>query len=88
MARKIKIETCRFVPVSSLVPKQWDDWFYECLCNSGNTWGASNHTLIDTRFFLHVANEYCSDEVRPAAWREWVKKIDNLPNDVFIDMEN
>lgn len=88
MAKKIKIETCRFVPVTSLVPKSWEGWFYEALAQSDITWGSNNRSLIDKHFFIDEANEHCSDEVTYAAWREWVKKIENLPDDVYIDMEN
>jgi len=88
MAKKSKIETARFVPVTSLVPEQWRGWFYEGMCNSEITWGASNRTLISVDFFLREADDHCSEEAHPAAWREWVKKVKRLPSDVYIDMES
>jgi hypothetical protein len=88
MTSKLKIQTVRCVPVTSIVPESWRNWFYAAMCNSEITWGSNDLTLISVDFFLKQAGQYCTEGTTTGAWREWFKKVERLPNDVYIDMEN
>lgn len=93
MSKKIKIETCRFVPVTSIVPKNWWYWFYEAISdNAPFTWGDNNRSMVDVQTFLNHCDAVCLDNgasfVNAGAYKAWVKKIESLPEDVCIDMEN
>lgn len=89
--RKFQIETCKFIPVSSLVPENWD-WFFALISeNAPFSWGDNNRTMIDVDTFLNHCDDafdFDSHYVNVGAYKAWVKKIERIPKDVYIDMEN
>ena len=98
MARKIKIQTCQFIPVSSLVPNHWGEWFYAAISDQAPfSWGDNNKSLIDMERFATHCESVLEERVAPGAAREWLKKIrridaDNVlryaPASVYIDLEH
>jgi hypothetical protein len=91
MAKKIKVQTCKFVPVSSLVPDSWGLWFYDAITQDAPfSWGDNNRTMITAqRFYGHCWSRIRGEGyVNEGAFKSWLKKIDRLPPDMLIDLEN
>jgi len=89
-----KIVTYPCVPLTSLVPKQWEHWFYAVISdNAPFSWGDNDHTLVNAQFFANHCEERVLDEVgveaiaKPWAAREWLKKIRRIPDGVYVDLE-
>ena len=41
------MEAVEFIPLSSLVPAPWDEWFYNAISeNAPFSWGDNNRTLV------------------------------------------
>ena len=92
-------ETCRYVPATSLVPRNWDSWFWERFSeNAPFTWGDNNRSLVDFESFIeHAAETFSNGEdlsIRGnRAFRRWLEKMaayrDEAKHDpVYIDLEN
>ena len=61
MNKNLTIETCEFVPITSIVPKEWGDWFYIAISeNAPFSWGDNNRTMVDARSFANHVNEVFS----------------------------
>jgi len=91
MARKVKVETCKFVCASDLVPKRWREWFWETIShNAPFSWGDNNRTLVDAvTFHDHCGNRILGEGyVADIAFKAWLQKITRIPADVYIDLEN
>jgi len=52
-----KLEAVEFIPVSSVVPGEWTEWFWETFTEDAPpfTWGDNNRSLVTAaRFKAHV----------------------------------
>ena len=93
--QKPKIETCKFVTVTSIVPLTWREWFFEAIsANAPFSWGDNNRSLVDpTDFSRHV------DDVLALSEDEWgtthkerqeffgtLKKL--AAKKIYVDLEN
>lgn len=85
----MKIETCTFVPVSKVLPRGWETWFYAALAdNTQVTWGTANRTLVNVLDFVDICETFLS-----RVWKDkreiyrWFTKMRGLDCD-YIDLEN
>lgn len=94
---KVKIETCKFVPASQVVPKAWQNWFWELFSEDAPfTWGDNNRSMITPEQFADHAKEcleFVDDEhidgYDPQDVNDWLAEIEKLgKKNVLIDMEN
>jgi hypothetical protein len=85
--------TCEFVEVSSLVPKDWETWFWTTISdNAPFSWGDLNRALVTASDF----RSHCMDCVPYEADQEGVSpnSIDNFMllleglGETYIDLEN
>ena len=94
----MKIETCEFVPLTSLVPKKWENWFYEAIStNAPFSWGDNNRTLISLNRFYDHCKEVLENHGLDYGLKEsgltkkskdkFLKTIVELTVD-YIDLEN
>ena len=98
MARKIKVLTCKYVPVTSIVPVQWKEWFFAALSSSAPfSWGDNNLTMVDVERFARQCEIVLEDNcAAPGAVREWLKMVRRLDPGavrfatpkVYIDLES
>lgn len=91
MAKKFKVQTCEFVPVSSLVPDSWGGWFYATISSDAPfSWGDNNRTMVTAERFWNHCHERLSGAgyVNEGALQSWLKKVDRLPATLYIDLEN
>ena len=90
----MNIETCKFVAVSGLIPETWKDWFFPNISDSAPfSWGDNNRTMITKdRFLDHIEPILIDVEVEGDVEEEereaFVRSIELIPPDVYIDMEN
>lgn len=94
------IETCEFVPATSLVPRSWDSWFWSAFSeNAPFTWGDNNRSLVDFRSFMDHAVEIFGGDCPAvpnscrASLARWEKKMlafvaEASHGPVYIDLEN
>jgi hypothetical protein len=90
--RNMKIETCTFIPLTQLVPKKWNDWFYgEVSQDAPFSWGDNNRTLITaSRLADHVQDKVLYHHRHTKennAIRKWIVGVRALDS-IFIDLEN
>ena len=53
-----KTQTAKFVPISEIVPKDWNGWFYDVISQDAPfSWGDNNRTLVDAISFGHHAED-------------------------------
>lgn len=61
MNKNLTIETCEFVPITSIVPKEWGGWFYTSISeNAPFSWGDNNRTMVDAQSFANHVDEVFS----------------------------
>ena len=93
------IETCEFVPATSLVPRSWDSWFWSQFSeNAPFTWGDNNRSLVDFESFIeHAAEVFSTGEnmsaQRTLAFNRWLERMAAYREEakhgpVYIDLEN
>ena len=94
------VESCDFVPATSLIPRGWDSWFWEAISeNAPFTWGDNNRSLVDFPSFMqHVTARFDAGSMRVpksqrgalAAWekRMWEYAQEAKHGPVYIDLEN
>ena len=92
-------EVTTYIPLSSLVPKEWVEWFYGCLSESSPfTWGDCNRSLVTASRFFTNASEvidmqegFMEDPAQAVTLREeadiFLGTIAGL-GETYIDMEN
>lgn len=104
MSKKIKtlqslIETCEFVPATSLVPRRWDSWFWAAFSeNAPFTWGDNNRSLVDFEsFVVHAAETFSNREDLSArqnqAFSRWLERMAEYRDEakhgpVYVDLES
>ena len=85
-----KLETCKFVPLTSLVPQNWTDWFYEFVSQDAPfSWGDNNRTLVTAKRLA----EHCGDQdlVDAGATQKEADAFMAILDELFetyIDLEN
>ena len=93
------IETCEFVPATSLVPRNWASWFWSAFSeNAPFTWGDNNRSLVDFESFIeHAAGTFSNGEDLSVqgnrAFKRWLGKMAEYRDEakhgpVYIDLEN
>jgi len=83
-------ETVTFVPVTSIVPESWEEWFYDKIsANAPFTWGDNNRTLVTaSRFAIHVQGVFAYELIPyDESVREFFAKLTEL-GETYIDLEN
>ena len=87
--KKIKLETCEFVPVSSLVPKKWANGFWDVISeNAPFSWGDNNRSLITAEVFAdHCQNRDLEDYASEKEVERFMKTLRGL-GQTYIDLEN
>lgn len=90
---KFQIESCKYIPVSTILPDFDDGNFLTFLGDVSHfTWGDNNRSLVDSLTFYQDCSETCSNhyglDEEDAKVMKWLAKISKIPNDVYIDMEN
>ncbi len=87
-----QIQTCQYVPVTTIVPKKWSGWFYGALSEGAPfSWGDNNRTMVSPeRFIKHVEDVVIVGEnwVSAQDRDEFFATIKSLGDDVYIDLEN
>ena len=93
---KVKTETCKFIPISKLVPKKWMGWFYDVISqNAPFTWGDNNRTLITANRLANHAKECLDNDLdndhddltTQKEADKWVAEVRKL-GATLIDLEN
>ena len=93
------IETCEFVPATSLVPRSWGPWFWSQFSeNAPFTWGDNNRSLVGFESFIeHAAETFSNGEnlsiTNNHTFQRWLKKMAEYRDEakhgpVYIDLEN
>jgi len=93
---KIKTTDVKFIEATKLVPITWRDWFWNDLSELPNapfSWGDHNRTLTTKGHFLAYVEPILIDaevygDITKGERETFVREIEQLPNDVYIDMEN
>lgn len=95
---KLDVQTCKFVPVTDVVPEKWRPWFFEGFVDGADfSWGDNNRTMITKDRFAEHAEDFLfsmyDDEkeqrkVTEDEIGEWLNKVRAIPADVYIDLEN
>ena len=90
--RFITVETCRFIPVSSVVPAAWQSWFWQLVSEDAPfSWGGNNRTLVTASAFF----DHCSarldgagkSQKRRREITKWLEFVSSL-GETYIDLEN
>ena len=93
------VETCKFVPATSLVPRSWDSWFWAPFSeNAPFTWGNNNRSMVDFESFIeHAAETFSNGEdlsiAGCRAFKKWLVRMAAFRDEakhgpVYIDLEN
>lgn len=92
MAKKLKVEACKFVRLTEIVPETWREWFYEVLSeNAPFSWGDNNRTLIHA-YRIERQLEYMDIEDNGAteeeieAFKKTLMELDK--KEIYVDIEN
>lgn len=87
-----QIESCQYIRVSSLVPDNWVEWFYQAISESKPPfhWGMNNRSMVDVVTFINHCQDTLTDNKNVSACilKSWIAKLDRIPKNVYIDMEN
>lgn len=95
--KDLLVETCKFVAVSEVVPKNWRGWFYEHLSEvSDLCWGSNNRSMVDAPRFRHCCEEIIEWENENQTITDFDKDAEALrdtlsyleANSIYIDLEN
>ena len=90
----MKIETCKFVPMSSLVPSDWWGWAFCLLSDSAPfSWGDNNRTMVSKERFRDHCEERFEEVVTAGDLSQeefdmFLEKLDTIPDMVYIDLEH
>ena len=86
---KIDLETCEFIPATTLVPKNWDDWFWGIFSQDADfSWGDNNRTLITAeRFAAHCRECDLTENASKKEVDKFMRVLIDL-GETYIDLEN
>ena len=89
---KVKMETCQFVRVTSLVPRSWRSWFYCRISeNAPFSWGDNNRTLVTAKRFLEHCEDIYDDALEENVSEKEIQTFFNQLKELgqtYIDLEN
>ena len=87
------LETCEFIEATSIVPREWDMWFWALISdNAPFSWGDNNRSMVTASDF----RRHCADRLLDAADDEdvsqgaidsFLKRLEDL-EETYIDLEN
>ncbi len=87
---KSKIETCKFIPISALLPRGWIKWFFDGgFCEQTPfTWGGNDRSLVSADRFADYLEE-CIDVVfeDTPKMRRFLCKLRKLKK-LYLDLES
>jgi len=78
-----KTETCRFIAASHLFSEQSNAWITFAGSDPPFTWGDANRTLVSPDSL-----ESYLESLGTSDFDDVLKRLAELPNDVYIDLEN
>ena len=87
----MKTVTLTTVPVTTLVPEDWDDWFFDLIMDRVKlNWGDAHHTLYSRDWFAKQVLDKLrdSDKLDEEEFLIFESNLMKIPSDVFIDMED
>ena len=89
MKNKIKLETCKFVCGTAIIPEKWCDWFWGLFSGDCDfSWGDNNRTFITAARFLDRCKECgLEDEVPQKEVDKFMEMLKDL-GQTYIDLEN
>lgn len=80
----MEIQTCKFVSATELVPREWDDWFWETIGdNAPFSWGDNNRSLVAACDFARHCGNRMDDSRETQAFLDRVRSL----GDMYIDLE-
>jgi hypothetical protein len=88
------IQSCKYVCVTDIVPKEWKGWFYTAISeNAPFSWGDNNRTMVDAMSFSHHVQEVIDihDEIKinKKSLIDFYNTLGELERkQVYIDLEN
>ena len=94
MKNKLPIQSCKYVCLSDIVPKQWGSWFYLAISeNAPFSWGDNNRTMVDAMSFSEhvqqVMDFHDEEEVDEKQLIEFYEMLGELERKhVYVDLEN
>ena len=86
----MKIQTCKFIAATDLVPKKWSNWFWaQFSSNAPFSWGDNNRTLITAeRFLSHCDTDVeLPKNIKDKEYIEFSQRLQKL-GQTYIDLEN
>lgn len=88
-----ELQTCEFVPITTLVPDHWRAWFWDQLSESAPfSWGDNNRALVTAERVLEHCERFLPNMVEDGALTEaenadFVATLERLGL-TYIDLEN
>jgi len=81
----MKVQSCRFVSATDLVPKSWRHWFWEAISSDDApfSWG-NNRSMVTASFFADTCQDLLDDSLSA---KRFLKKVRNL-GEIYIDIES
>ncbi len=89
----MNIQTCKYIEVTEVVPKDWL-WFFGMIAeNCPFSWGDNNRTMIHRDRFYDCARIWedvaVEDfDVTREEYDAFLVSLQEIPEDVYIDMEH
>ncbi len=87
MNKRIKVESCKFISATSLIPRTWDKWFWESIAdNAPFSWGMNNRSLVTAESFLEHFETCKTYNTKDKEIIEFIKTLKEL-DQMYIDLE-
>jgi hypothetical protein len=89
----VKLQSCVFVSATSLVPKQWESWFWALISEDAPfSWGDNNRTMVSADAFAdhceaRLENLNCDEHGRFPRYKPFLARVRALGN-IYIDLES
>ena len=86
----MKVQSCQFVSVTDLVPKNWKHWFWETISeNAPFSWGDNNRSMVTASCFAdHCEERLIINGTLPRqTYRRFLNKVRSL-GEMYIDLES
>ena len=88
------IQSCKYVCITDIVPKEWVGWFYTAISeNAPFSWGDNNRTMVDAMSFSQhvqqVIDIHDEENIEEKTLIEFYNTLGELERkQVYIDLEN
>ena len=86
----MKVQSCRFVSATDLVPKSWRHWFWEAISSDDApfSWG-NNRSMVTASFFADHCEErlIINGKIPMSTYRRFLNKVRSL-GEMYIDLES